>query len=549
MRRTWIFFILGCFFIIINPIIPAQITGESVTGEAVTGEVTVQSMALNISVISTPSLTLISPENETYITNKNLLLNYSASGEDYIWYNLDNGANTTISSATYFNTTNVLHTLYLYANNSQGITTQNVTFTIDTSLLNISYEKYNGSTKGNSTNFNIYPYEELQNLSNIILEHTTYGKILFLENINMTDDYNSSDGILDLDSYTNITLNNIGLNSNTLPNFNKPATIWMYNLAFSNPRILKDDVICPSSICTLKSYSGGTLEFNVTGFGIYSVEETPVTETETITVGGGGGSTRIEAEKKDFSVDRESIKISLKQGETKKETIKIKNIGKETIKINLENPKLEKFLKISETEFELKPKEEKIITLDFLAREDTIPNLYLGSILIKKATLEEKILIAIEVESREALFDIKTEIPRKFLYVLPGEDLLAEIELYNLGEMGKVDAHLEYIIKNEQEEVIISEQDTLAVETRTNFIKTFKIPKDTEFGKYIFYVKVTYEGKVASASAWFNVGKKSPLDIKTALIGILILIMIMIIIIYRIKHIKKRLNLNYNLQN
>ncbi|GAI76856.1 unnamed protein product, partial [marine sediment metagenome] len=58
------------------------------------------------------------PQNKTYLTNISILLNYSVSYEDFVWYNIDlTGDNTTITSSTEFNTTEDTHTLYLYANN------------------------------------------------------------------------------------------------------------------------------------------------------------------------------------------------------------------------------------------------------------------------------------------------------------------------------------------------------------------------------------------------------------------------------------------------
>ena len=38
--------------------------------------------------------------------------------------------------------------------------------------------------------------------------------------------------------YTNISSNRIEVNTTALPNFNKSAVIYLYNLSFSDPRIL-----------------------------------------------------------------------------------------------------------------------------------------------------------------------------------------------------------------------------------------------------------------------------------------------------------------------
>ncbi len=223
-----------------------------------------------------PSLTIIKPKNETYMTKEDLPLKYSANYEDTVKYNIDLGENTTITSNTTFSVSSQgSHTLYLYANNTVGTTSKNVTFTIDSNKFKVYYDEYNDANKGNSTNFNESSYSEIQNLSNVVLENTDYGKISFNEVINMTDDENISDNEVDLDSHTNISENHIEINSTALPNLNKSSTLYFYNLSLTNPRALREEIVCPSEICTSPVYSSGTWRFNVTGFTVYSLEETP----------------------------------------------------------------------------------------------------------------------------------------------------------------------------------------------------------------------------------------------------------------------------------
>jgi len=71
-------------------------------------------------------------------------------------------------------------------------------------------------------------------------------------------------------------------------------------------------------------------------------------------------------------------------------------------------------------------------------------------------------------------------------------------------------------------------------------IKTFKIPNDVKSGRYIFYVRVTHEEKVASASSWFTItGKKVLFTYKIILIILSIFIILIILIIFY--HIRKKL--------
>jgi len=158
------------------------------------------------------------------------------------------------------------HTIYVFANNSFGITVKNVTFSVDLGLFRILYEEYKGVNRGSSTDFITFAFEDLQNLSDIILENTQYGKIAFNEAINLTDDSDPGDNLLDLDSNTNVSFNRIELDPIALPNFDKMSTLILYGLTFTNPRILKDGEVCLSIICARNSYAGGDLSFNVTHF-------------------------------------------------------------------------------------------------------------------------------------------------------------------------------------------------------------------------------------------------------------------------------------------
>ncbi len=516
-------------------------TKEKITGEAVTGEATGESLAISVSVmVSAPSLTIISPENETYIRGENLQLDYSATNVYSIWYNLDNTANTTITGNTTFDVSEGIHTLYIYANNTNGnITSDNITFIVDSSKFRVYYDKY--KNQGNSTNFDSSSYENLHNLEEIILEIPNQGKIEFSGAINLTENSNY-DNECDLDSYTNISSNYIEINSTALPNFNTSATLYLYNLTFLNPRILRDSSVCSDTVCTEISYSEGTLIFSVPHFTTYSTEETPSTPTQQTNGGGGSGTAIISTIP--LSISPEFIGIKINQGEKITKNIIIINEGKQNLKVNIENPKLKDFIKISETNFTLVVGETKVVALDITANESYASALYMGNLIISAKGLKKEIFVLVEVESKSPLFDVNLKIPKKSLYVSPGKEVSAEINLYNLAGTKKVDVLVEYSILNKNADEIFREQETIAVETSKSFVKSFRIPKDAHTGKYFLYIRTTYDGLVASASSQFNVGA-APLtwteQILFMIIGILIVLVfiILIIILYKFKKKKK----------
>ncbi len=529
---------IGLFFILIWAINTETTTGDTATGEVVTtGEITEASVTITIAITGVPFLTIIKPLNQTYFENESLRLKVDTNTND-MWYNLDNGANITFTDEVLFNTSEGGHTIYVFANNSFGTTTKNVTFTVDGSLYEIIHENYKDANKGVSTNFSEFSFTEIQNLSDIVLEDTIYGKIIFNDAINVTDDANTTYSETDLDTNTNISFNRIELDSIALPNFNKNANLYLYNLTFSNPRILKDGAVCPSTVCTQNSYSGGTLSFNVTGFTVYSAEETPEDELVLPPPPGGGGGGLI------FTTSVDEISISLKQGDVKTKEITINNLGNNKLSFSVTSD-IGEFVKINQENFQIGPKEKKTIIIDFIARENTIPELYLGNLFIEALGVKKIIPITIEVESKVALFDISIEIPERFLDISPGEELLVKIDLHNLVSETETNIDLEYIIKDINGNIMLTEGERISVEGRKTFEKLIKIPEDIGFGRYVLYVRLIYDNTVASSSAWFNVEKKfnwfETRKIEKVLLIIFTLVVIFIII-YKNKRIQRFLH-------
>ncbi|MEK6917963.1 MAG: hypothetical protein AABW51_03370 [Nanoarchaeota archaeon] len=530
--KRWVVF--GCSILLLLLILVSMRIAER--GKPV-GEAVSSNVAINISVVGPPELTIITPKNDTYFNNQSLLLNFTSRYASYIFYNIDNSANTTITSSTYFNVSSGSHTIYLYANNTYGLTAKNVSFFVNLSKFTVHYEEFSGLYKGNSTNLNISGYNEIQDLNGLVLEKTDYGKIHFDELINLTDDLNSSDSELDLDTNTNISFNRIEINSTALPNLNKSATLTLYNLIFTNPRILKDGAVCPASICSTQSYSNGILTFTVTQFSTYTTEETPASsQTGSVVSSSGGGGGSAQKASDNFTLDQEKITIKLKQGEVKTEEIIITNPGSQTIKVEIENLFTD-FVVRGEDMVVLNPGESKTIPLYLLARVTTAPGLYLGKIIISTESMKKEILMAIDVSSKKALFDLKIEIPKAFLNVAPGGEIFANIQIFSLGKTGRVDTEVTYTIKDMDENIISREDESIAVETQTSFVKEIKIPSSAKLGNYILQAKANYDNETASSSTWFNVVSEEHMSWQNIMLVIVIIILI-ILIIFTLK--KKR---------
>jgi len=116
-------------------------------------------------------------------------------------------------------------------------------------------------------------YKNLNNLSNFTIGVSGAGKIDFgSEKIKLFRMLNSS-GVcepLDFDSYVNISLGKIEINSENLQELNKSAVVTLYNVSLNNPYITRDGERCND--CSIISYSNGVLVFRVPYFSSYGVE-------------------------------------------------------------------------------------------------------------------------------------------------------------------------------------------------------------------------------------------------------------------------------------
>ncbi len=520
-----------------------QKENNSITGKVITGEVTNQDLGLSIQVIGIlPNITIISPRNITYIVKDNLLINYTSNNTRSIWYAINGGTNITISSPILFNiSSNGQYILRLYANNSDGnITSKNVTFLANTTLFNVTYEEF--KDEGDTTDFNYYGYEEIQNLTNVIINKNTVGKISFQETINLTQ---CSNNLCDLTSHINISFNRIELNSSALPNFNKQAILTLYNLTFSNPRILKDDSLCSLSECAKISYSSGTLTFNVSSFSTYSSEET------TSESGGSGGSSSSSSggssessgaggiiENPPFTVQPKNLAINLKRGESKTYELIILNSNRSDMSIELSS-NLEDIISINEKTLNLKKGESKTIKIEFKTNDNLKEDNYLGNILIKSRVNNINIPVSITLNSKNSLFDIKINIENKDKEVIVGKELISNLQLYNLGQDEK-EVLIKYSIKNKDNKIILLENQSITVNKETNIKRKFIITENIEPGIYLLSAKIEYDDEIASTSVWFKIKTKEEEFLDKSIkitIGVIILILL-ILIIFRIKNNK-----------
>ncbi len=557
MKKEILIVALIFLTVIFNALTESQtITGETIT---ITGKLPYSQTSINISVSDTiyPSVFINKPKNITY-HNYNLLdlslYAYDLSVIQAAWYNIDNGNNNSLSVSgtsvaynTTFNDTEGSHFINFYANDffgNENLTTQY--FSINNSRTIVIYEKFKENET--TTDFDNLAEEQYHNTTFILANQ--FGRITIIQTVNLTEYENTSTNEIDLDVPANISYNRISLDTSVLTSFSSiRSELRLYNLNFTNPRILKDGQVCSSPACIIESYnsSNGNFVFNVTGFSVYSAEETPTEEPETPVGPGGGGGAAIPLQKQ-IQFNQSSIKIKLRQGETKKVYLKIENIGQTSLDVDLRGSyTIEEFLKIKEEKFKLDVEGEKEIEIEVTAKEKILPEIYVGKIIAESAGVKEEMVFVIEVESKDKIFDVDVKIPERFKEVVAGESIFANITIQNLEKFALTNVRIDYMVINDEGKITVSEQETISLGNQVNFIKEMKIPKKAKSGEYIFYVKISYEDKVRSESEIFRITKiERPLSVKNfIIISIIIIIILFLILIISQFNIMKKLSKKY----
>jgi len=244
-----------------------------------------------------------------------------------------------------------------------------------------------------------------------------------------------------------------------------------------------------------------------------------------------------------FSTDVDLIKVLLTPSKTEKKMIKISNNGK--TKLNLTG-KIQDINQLSyfteggtEYKFELNVNDTKEIEINFFTKKDQEAGIYPGKVVFTGDGIERTVLVIVEVESEKPLFDVKVETLPEYRMVYPGNKVMAQLTIYNLGKIGRVDVNVEYGIKDWDGNVIISRNETLAVETQVSVVENLNLPSTIKPNSYIFYSRVSYSNVIGTGSDTFLVIERIRLRIPLLYwLLIIIILILMFVLFYKLR--KKR---------
>ena len=434
--------------------------------------------------------------------------------------------------------------------------------------LKIITDTFNGVT----TTFSGLSEAEFSNMNSLTLEKTSFGKVVFSEVINLVQ-VAGVDRIVDFDTDLNISDNLVYIDSPDLPYMNKSATVSIYGLTFTDPQIIKGDVLCAD--CTEISYSSGTLIFTTTNFySAYYTRENPDLEvcgdgtcdsgetTETCPAdcpldddddgggggGGGGGGTNVTTnvttnetvvdtrvpQPYDFSIEPEVFVLNMNRGEYFQKNIVLTNTGLNNLSLSVGVSGVNNFVFPQKEIINLEVGQSETLRLDVYVSESRPIDVYIGKISFSSPQISKDSRVILDVKEKNALFDIKTDVLKR--YISPGGRVRANITIINMGNLRNFDVSLEYRVVDFDGNNYTIKKEDFAMDKNFFNIFLLELPKDIPVGDYVFYSRVNYGDVSASSFDTFSVERLSWI---VWLIIIIVLLLIIFLVIRRLRRDKR----------
>jgi len=211
-----------------------------------------------------------------------------------------------------------------------------------------------------------------------------------------------------------------------------------------------------------------------------------------------------------FEVDQILIKVLVKTGDSLVKEIRIMNAGNKEETIKVEALGLLDIVKITDNEFTIKPGQTKIVEIELSSFDEKkniehTPGVYIGKITAKTEDFEKDIPVIVEIETKDILFDSNLNPISRDRTILQGQAMTIEVRLFNLQSIEPTNIDVEYFVKDLNGNTIISEKESVVVETQASFFKTLKIPQNLRVGSYIFATQASYGNSVGTSSYLFEV--------------------------------------------
>jgi len=277
------------------------------------------------------------------------------------------------------------------------------------------------------------------------------------------------------------------------------------------------------------------------GFIIDAVSDV-VAVTTSASSGGGGGAVPVVGA--NYIISENSMKIRSVIGDLKTREFIIENTGEIALigGLSVEGEEIEngngevksfdKIVVLDKNSFSLGINEKENIGFKIIVPESL--GVYTGKIIINAGGIKKEILIMINTQSKETLFDISSTLINE--EVKQGDKLKTQMYLLPVGEKG-VDVTIKYLIKDFKGEIYSEESNTFYVDKEISFVQEFDVRKLAP-GNYVLASEMTYVGGFASASSQFEVLESGSLSFAGNISYLLIVIIVFVVFVFGIVLVK-----------
>jgi len=282
--------------------------------------------------------------------------------------------------------------------------------------------------------------------------------------------------------------------------------------------------------CADFGYDGGSL-----GCTACKIDESGCTITpkkKDVPSSSGSG---ITPPKTNFVIDLKEINLDMAIDSNTKRFVKVINNGTSVGTVVFRQSDLEGNVVFDETSFKLLPKQSKTFGIVFFAPNSS--GIYTGKIFIGG----KELLVSMNVRSKLLLFEALIAIPEYARRLFFGGMLDVQVTLVPVGDGGEVDADLNYVIKDYEGEIYLSESEEVFIDMQKDFKKEFSI-KGLPVGDYVIGLELIYPGGVVTSSSQFKiiVGSYTLFNIILIVLVVGVLIGVILMVRHLIRRRKKR---------
>lgn len=458
-----------------------------------------------------PTVSSFSPSTSTLIAADNVAKNFSVTASDpegstltYQWY-LNNNAVAGQTANSYSNSFATAGTFGVKVAISDGTNVVERSWTVTVSTVPVA-TTFDGST----TNF--AQLSNLNNVTNVTLEKSAAGKIAFGNSaLNLSD-------VADVDSNVVIANGLIGINTQNLPQLNKPATLTMYNVNFATtPTIFytdgfttdKNQINNVCTFCSVVSFQNNRLVFTASHFTTFAVKNVVASKLAIRDL-----DVKV-ADATDRNVENgETVSKDIVPGDTIELTLDVENLFANSERIEIKDIRIEAVFKKIDVDDEDIEKESDEFDLN---EDDHVKKTLTFS--VPHRVKEDKYEMDIKVEGKDEdgnthrvdwtiFFEVKKKnhdvsISRLFLspqLMRCDASTNLELEITNTGDKSEDDAGYEIVSNmldiNIQKSNIALDDDPDDEDSKYRESVKLTLDKDLEPGIYQITVKSSYDGKI-----------------------------------------------------